>query len=440
MLLLLASGVYGGGIYQHTRDQRALIWNSHPRPDEEAAWSGDQDSKRYATGYGTLTWYRVQRAVVTGSHILPSTVPAGSAIVINRYSGKMVLGKFDGPVVNVDANGKMFHSTFANGIRVTDWVEGPLPPTDQWLNEPVSVSRDARTAEPPADVVAAASTPSPVTSTPSPLSSSPPSAAASTRSLVPSTPSPTPSPLSSSPASAAASTRSPVPSTPSPIPSLLSSSPASAAASTRSPVPSTPSPRSSSPAAVETAVKNRMITDFKEQTQSVLSRVGEATGNFHEIDRLDLVQQLPLPVSESVSSLVDRARDFRAKLGYETALSECRTETETVDALSAIDQITRNIAGKDASAANSRLTDFLKSNPEPMVDNQKPLWRYLTSIRLLCNRLEKEAEIHLQRAQASASAGRTGDAIREYQEAYRAFPNPATAEKTRQLQSNSLGL
>ncbi len=414
MLLLLASGVYGGGIYQHTRDQRALIWNSLPRPDEEAAWSGDQDSKRYATGYGTLTWYRVQRAIGTGSHILPSTGPAGSAIVINRYSGKMVLGKFDGPVVNVDANGKMFHSTFANGIKVTDWVAGPLPPTDQRLNEPVSVSRDARAAEPPADVVAAASTPSPVTSTRSPLSSSPAAAAASTRSPVPSTP----SPRSSSPAAAEASTRSPVPSTPLPTPSLLSSS----------------------PAAAETAVKNRMITDFKEQTQSVLSRVGEATGNFHEIDRLDLVQQLPLPVSESVSSLVDRARDFRAKLGYETALSECRTETATVDALSAIDQITRNIAGKDASAANSRLTDFLKSNPEPMVDNQKPLWRYLTSIRLLCNRLEKEAEIHLQRAQASASAGRIGDAIREYQEAYRAFPNPATAEKTRQLQRNSLGL
>ena len=168
MLLLLASGVYGGGIYQHTRDQRALIWNSLPRPDEEAAWSGDQDSKRYATGYGTLTWYRVQRAIGTGSHILPSTGPAGSAIVINRYSGKMVLGKFDGPVVNVDANGKMFHSTFANGIKVTDWVAGPLPPTDQRLNEPVSVSRDARAAEPPADVVAAASTPSPVTSTRSP--------------------------------------------------------------------------------------------------------------------------------------------------------------------------------------------------------------------------------------------------------------------------------
>jgi hypothetical protein len=54
--------------------------------------------------------------------------------------------------------------------------------------------------------------------------------------------------------------------------------------------------------------------------------------------------------------------------------------------------------------------------------------------------LEKEAEVRSQRAQAFASAGKTGEAIREYQEAYRIFPNPATAEKIRQLQSNSLGL
>ena len=101
---------------------------------------------------------------------------------------------------------------------------------------------------------------------------------------------------------------------------------------------------------------------------------------------------------------------------------------------------TRNIAGNDASAANSGLTDFLKDNPEPMVDTQRPVWRYLTSMQLLCSRLEKEAEIHLERARAFASAGRTGDAIREYQEAYRTFPNPATAEKIRQLQRNGLGL
>jgi len=372
-LLLFANGAYGDGVYQHTRDKRTLIWNNYPRRDDEATWSGQRDSNGFATGYGTLTWYRVQRAIVTGSNIPSSKERTLGAVVINRYSGKMVRGRFDGPVVNVDASGKMFHGTFVKGTKANDWVAGPLPRTDQQLNE--RVSKGGVNAQPPAE--------------------GPPrfAMAASIRPFTPATP-----------------------------------------------APATPAPAPSTPPAVEPEVKSRMITDFKEQTQAVLSRVGDATGNFREIDRLDSVRQLPPPVSESVASLVDRARDFRAKVGYETALSECRSETETVDALSAVDQGTRNIAGNDASAANSGLTDFLKDNPEPTVDTQRPLWRYLTSMRLLCSRLEKEAEIHLERARAFASAGRTGDAIREYQEAYRTFPNPATAEKIRQLRRNGLGL
>ncbi len=325
---------------------------------------------------------------MTGSNIPSAKGRTVGAVVINRYSGKMVRGRFDGPVVNVDASGKMFHGRFVNGTKANDWVAGPLPRTDQQLNE--RVSKGAVNAQPPAE--------------------GPPRFAAAA-SIRPFTPAPS----------------APAPSAP------ATSIPATSAPATSAPAPSTPP-------AVEPEVKSRMITDFKEQTQAVLSRVGDATGNFPEIDRLDSVQQLPPPVSESVASLVDRARDFRAKVGYETALSECRSETETVDALSAVDQSTRNIAGNNASAANSGLTDFLKDNPEPMVDTQRPLWRYLTSMRLLCSRLEKEAETHLERAGAFASAGRTGDAIREYQEAYRTFPNPATAEKIRQLQRNSLGL
>ena len=367
-LLLFANGAYGGGTYQHTRDRRTVIWNNYPRRDVEATWSGERDSNGFATGDGTLTWYKVQRPVVTGSNIPSSGGQAVEAVVINRYSGKMVRGRFDGPAVNVDASGKMSHGTFVHGTKANDWVAGPLPCPDQQLNE--RVSRSAVKAQPPAE--------------------GPPRVAA--------------------------------------------------AAPIRPFTPATSATAPSTPVAVVPEVKSRMIMDFKEQTQAVLSRVDDATGNFPEIDRLDSVQQLPAPVAESVASLVDRARDFRAKLGYETALSECRSETETVDALSAVDQSTRNIAGNDASAANSELTDFLKNNPEPMVDAQRPLWRYLTSMRLLCSRLEKEAEIHVQRAGAFASAGRTGDAIREYQEAYRVFPSPATAEKIRQLQRNSLGL
>jgi len=392
-LLLFANGADGGGFYQPTRDGRTLIWNNYPRRDDEATWLGERDSNGFATGHGTLTWYRVQRAIVTGSNIQSSKGRTVGGVVINRYSGKMVRGRFDGPVVNVDASGKMFQGTFVNGAKANDWVAGPLPRTDQQLNE--RVSKGAVNAQPPAE--------------------GPPRFAAAA-SIRPFTPAPS-APALSAPAPSA----------------LAPSAPALSAPALSAPAPSTPP-------AVEPEVKSRMITDFKEQTQAVLSRVGDATGNFPEIDRLDSVQQLPPPVSESVASLVDRARDFRAKVGYETALSECRSETETVDALSAVDQSTRNIAGNDSSAANSGLTDFLKDNPEPMVDTQRPLWRYLTSMRLLCNRLEKEAEIHLERAGAFASAGRTGDAIREYQEAYRTFPNPATAEKIRQLQRNSLGL
>jgi len=212
------------------------------------------------------------------------------------------------------------------------------------------------------------------------------------------------------------------------------------AASPRASIPPPPSLESPGPAGLDPIVKNRIIADFKDETQSVLSRVSDSTGNFHEVDRLESVQKLPAVVSENVGSLVERARDFRAKVGYETALQEYRTETETVDALSVVDQVTRNIAANDASAASSRLSDFLKSNPEPITDSQKPLWRYLSSVQSVCSRSEKDADVHSQRAQSLAWAGRNSEAIREYQEAYRIFPNPATAQKIRQLQDNSLGL
>ncbi len=401
-VLLLANGAYGGGTYQRTKDGQALVWNNYPKRGDEATWSGSRDSNGYATGYGTLTWYRGERTIVTGSNI-PSA--RGHAAVVSRYSGKMVRGKLNGPVVNVDANGKTFHGTFVNGTKAGDWAAGPALVPDKRPNEGVYVG--AGVVESPAE--------GPV-----------PSSDERRKEVVYG------GAVREAPTQGIDSRQSVTP--PSSLPMPIE------AASPQASVPSTPASPPSSPAAVDPVVKNRIIADFKEQTQSVLSRVGDATGNFHEIDRLDSVQTLPVPASESVASLVDRARDFRSKLGYETALYECRIETETVDALSVFDQITRNLAAGDASEASSKLADFLKSNPEPTADSQKALWRYLTSVQLLCSRLEKDADIHLQRAQSLASTGRMSDAIREYQEAYRKFPNPETAEKIRQLRDNSLGL
>ena len=366
--LLFANGANCGGVYQRTKDGRVLIWNNFPRRGDSAIWSGARDANGFATGYGTLTWYKSERAIVTGSNI---GAPTKGSAPFGRYTGKMLKGKFQGSVVNVDANGQTFHGSFVNGTKTSDWVAGNSPSNSQSSTQ--RVTKNAGNAEPP------------------PPAAGPPSRVAAMMPIQPRI---------------------------SPAPSVISSN----------------------PAAVETAVKDRMISDFKEQTQSVLSRVGDATGNFRSVDQLDSVQELPPPVSESVSSLVDRARDFRARLGYETALSECKAETETVDALSALEQSSHSVAGSDATEASSKLRDFLKNNPEPATDTQKPLWRYLTSMRQLFGRLEKEAEEHSQRAAAFATVGKNADAIREYQEAYRTFPNPATAEKIRELQRNSLGL
>jgi hypothetical protein len=365
--LLLFANSANCGVYQRTKDGRTLVWNNFPRRGDSATWSGARDANGYATGNGTLTWYKSDRTIVTGSNI---PAPTKGSAPRGRYSGTMSKGRFQGLVVNIDANGQTFHGTYLNGAKTSDWIAGPPP-----ASTPQADSTSLKTAN-----------------------------------------NKEPAPPAAGPSHVAVTT-------------LAQPGPSS-----------TPSMLQSNPGEIEPVVKNRMITDFKEQTQSVLTRVSEATGNFQDVDRLDAVQGLPSPVSEEVASLIDRARDFRERLGYETALKECGAETETVDALSTLEQSTRNIAGNDVAAADSGLNDFVKNNPAPPHDSEKSLWHYLTSIRSLCARLEKEAAVRSQRAQAFASDGRIGDAIREYQEAYRIYPNPATAEEIRKLQSNSLGL
>ena len=390
-----------GGVYQRTKDGKALVWNNYPEAGDEATWSGDRDAHKYATGAGTLTWYRVARKVVTGSN-LPSV--KGSTTLISRCSGEMVQGKFDGQVTIVDAKGKTFHGMYVDGNKSGDWAAGPPPAApEQRANK--SVRREEANVEAPAEGPPPAQRPSvtagPVIETPTNDSS---------LRLVATPPSSLRTPAAAEEASLQASMR------------------------------SAPAASSSNPAASDSDGKDRIVTEFKEQTQAVLVRVGDATDNFQEVARLDSVKPLPAPVSESIGPLVDQANDLRSKPGHETALQECRTETETVDAISVVDQITRNIAANDVFEAGSRLAVFLKRSPEPTVDGQKALWRYLISMRSLCNRLEKDALVHVKRAQSLASAGKTSDAIREYQEAYRTFPNPATADTIQQLMHGSRGL
>jgi hypothetical protein len=135
LLLLLATGAYAGGTYQRTKDGKTVVWNNYPRRGDAATWSGRRDAKGYATGYGTLTWYTKERAIVTGSNL-----PSPRHTVIGRYSGKMVRGKLNGPVVNVDPNGKTFHGTYAKGKKTRDWTVGLAPHPSSPREEPVQLA------------------------------------------------------------------------------------------------------------------------------------------------------------------------------------------------------------------------------------------------------------------------------------------------------------
>jgi hypothetical protein len=118
-VLVLLVNIVCGGEYQRALDGKTLVWNNDPKPDDGASWSGKQDKDGYATGRGTLVWYRLERAKVTGSHM-----PADKRVPISSYTGKMVHGKLNGAVVAADPSGKFYHGTFANGRRTGDWSAG----------------------------------------------------------------------------------------------------------------------------------------------------------------------------------------------------------------------------------------------------------------------------------------------------------------------------
>jgi hypothetical protein len=425
------------GRYQRTKEGRALVWNEHPSWGYEATWTGKRDSRGYAVGEGTLTWSGFEGRKVTGSNI-PSS--RRGVAVVDSYSGKMVRGKWEGPVERTDAEGRTFHSAYVDGKRTDDWMAGPAPaPSPEHRRErvqetPLAEERPRPAASPrvrraePVDEAAIAE-----------AQNQSSNAIVNERIQEKSTPTdraqpaPPPAYAPATPVEEPAVAGTPTQAKDTIVelfrpPSSLRS-PAVAAAS---PQPSLPSATS---VAADSAAKNRSIAELKERSDTVLSQVSDATGNFREIDRLDAVQKLPAPVSENIESLTD----FRSKMADDTSLPEYRAESSTVDALAVLDQVTRNIADKNAAAAGLRVTDFLKTNPGPTADNQKGLWHYLSSVRSLCSRSEKEADAHSQRAQSLVAGGKTDDAIREYEEAYKIFPNPATAETIHRLQNKGAG-
>src|SRR5438270_6841242 len=140
-LLLFVTLASDAGIYQRTTDGRTLVWNDSPKGGEEATWSGKRDKNGFATSSGTLTWYKLERTLVTGSNIPDAR---RHAVVISRYSGQMVQGKFEGAVTYLGPTGKKSQATFVDGSESA----APPSPTPRPVAAPTASPAASRTAAP----------------------------------------------------------------------------------------------------------------------------------------------------------------------------------------------------------------------------------------------------------------------------------------------------
>ena len=79
--------------------------------------------------------------------------------------------------------------------------------------------------------------------------------------------------------------------------------------------------------------------------------------------------------------------------------------------------------------------NFVKHYSKPSADDLKPLWVYLNSASALFDRLKNDATTRLPKAQSLELAGKKKEALVEYREIYRIYPNPITADKIKQLEN-----
>ena len=141
LLLILAKGALADGAYQRTDDRKkTFVWNNNPKPDDTATWSGGRDAEGYATGPGTLQWFRTDRSFTTGSNVF-----SPKKTLISSYSGTMVHGKFSGGVMTVD-HGTTYHATFVDGHMNGRWTAGPVVTKAESAEPAAAAEKPERTA------------------------------------------------------------------------------------------------------------------------------------------------------------------------------------------------------------------------------------------------------------------------------------------------------
>src|SRR5205823_11009943 len=100
------------------------------------------------------------------------------------------------------------------------------------------------------------------------------------------------------------------------------------------------------------------------------------------------------------------------------------------------EEVARDLANKDAPAARRTAEHYTERTDETASEDRKALSHYISSIFSVCDKAKDQAEPHLKQAKSLEAAGKKPEALIEYREIYRIYPNPTTAHKIKQLEAS----
>lgn len=186
-------------------------------------------------------------------------------------------------------------------------------------------------------------------------------------------------------------------------------------------------------------MRAKLAAEFRDVVQGVFAQV-TASGVLKEVPTLDDVQELPGPLVTAIVELREKAEAFREKIDDDDLHAVGRADLHTAAALGRLQKAVGSVRSADVPSAKAELSLFHDNTPTADNDAQKPLWKYLDALRVLCNDAAEQARPHLERARSSTNAGQNGEAIKEYQQAYKLYSDPVTAQVIKRLREDSLGL
>jgi uncharacterized protein YecT (DUF1311 family) len=206
------------------------------------------------------------------------------------------------------------------------------------------------------------------------------------------------------------------------------------------PAPSqTPAPTPTAPP-MDPGARAKLVAEFKAAAQGAVTK-GAAAGPYVEYTSLNAVKALPSALTDEITALEDQAAAFRAKLDAANQLGgDCRLDLDSADALGALRDAVQDITAADTPAASEKLSAFHERGFSPETAEQKLLGKSLNSLWTICDHLKEQAHSLCERAKAAADAGKSAEAIKDYQDAYKIYPDPDVAQTIKRLREDSLGL